>query len=266
MKNLQTLENIRQLPAKLGMGHQIGSASDLSRKQLGEAFIPVRTAVVRALQHVDDSRRVCVQAGQLLRELKARCQHGEFLDLVEEFIPEISARTATTWMRAAESVTRALKFPDAIEVDSVITPLSEIIAGDDKKLSKEAKALKQLWFNFTEGKTIKDCIAGVVIDGDADSRIDRAINGKTKGGAGGDRKDFPRFIARHLRCVTSMLVIKKSGRPAKARALAADQRANIGAAFDGALKQWPRWTIEIISQTVRQELKLSDEQRTARQS
>ena len=181
------------------MGHQIGSASDLTRKQIGLAFAPLRTAVVKALQHVDDSRRVCVQAGQLLREMKERCAHGEFLDLVEEFIPEISARTATTWMRAAESVTKALNMPQAIDVDSVVTPLSEIIGADDKKLSDEGRKLKQQWFNFTEGKTIKDCIAGVVVDGDAAHRIDRAINGKTKGGKGNvDRKDYPLFIGRKL--------------------------------------------------------------------
>jgi len=266
MIKLAIVQKLQQIPRKTDMGHQNESAFVLTNKELGQAFIPVREAVVRALHHVDDSRRVCVQAGQMLRELKVRCDHGDFEELVEKYIPEVSIQTCRTWMRAAESVTKALSFPNVIEVDSVVTPLSEIIGGDDAKLSKQAKALKQQWFSFTEGKTIKDCIAGVVVDGDADSRISRAINGKTKGGAGGDRKDFPTFIARHLQANTSMLVIKKKGHPPKMRQLAADQQANICASFNAALRQWPRWLVENIAEAGRQELKLSEEQRAARKS
>jgi len=239
------------------MGHQIRSS-----------FVFAREVCLAALKHVDASRQQCVQAGQVLRELKANktvCEHGDFLELVDQYIPEISIRTAQTWMRAAESVTKALNLPDVIEIDAVVTPLSEIIGADRTKLSKQGAALAQQWFNFTEGKTIKDCIAGVVVDGDDAHRIDRAINGKTKGGAGGDRKDFPTFVARHLRAISSMLLVRKAGRPVKERALAADQRTAIAASFNGTFKQMPRWVLENAKETIAQELKLSESERAARQ-
>jgi len=233
---LQTLQNIRNIPAKAGMGHQNESS-----------FRFARTAVIAALKHVDSSRQMCVQAGQLLRELKASIDHGDFTALLEQYIPEISEQTARTWMRAAESVTKALKFPDSIEIDSVVTPLSEIIGADRSKLTKQAQALAQQWFNFTEGKTIKDCIAGVVVDGDDAHRIDRAINGKTKGGAGGDRKDFPTFIGRKLSQLTTHLEHYKK--------FSAPQLERTELLTRQVVKKWPSGYLELLQKEIKEELK-----------
>ena len=219
---------------------------------IGTSFRFAREACLAALKHVDDSRQMCVIAGQKLRELKADkviCQHGDFIDLVEKYIPEISRQTATTWMRAAESVTRALGFPAVIEIDSVVTPLSEILAGDRSKLSKAGQKLAQAWFDFTEHKTIKVCIAGVVVDGDPDSRIVRAINGKMAKGAGGggDRKDFPTFIGKKLSQLTTHLQSYKN--------FTGPQLERVEQLTKQNFAKMPSGYLELVMKIVREELK-----------
>src|ERR1017187_9888105 len=99
MKNIQVIhQNLRNLPAKTGMGHQIESSFQFARE-----------ACLRAIDHLNGSRQMCVIAGQMLRELRDRCAHGEFMPLIEEHIPEVSHQTVLTWIRAAEAVTRYLK-------------------------------------------------------------------------------------------------------------------------------------------------------------
>lgn len=236
-KQLQAVQKINQLATKVGMGHQNESS-----------FRFAREVCLAALKHVDESRQQCVRAGQILRELKASSDHGDFEALLEKNIPEISAQTARTWMRAAESVTKALKMPDSIDVDSVVTPLSQIIGGDPATMSPDARKLQQAWFDFTEGKTIKDCIAGVVVDGDASSRIDRAINGKTKGGKGNvDRKDFPTFIGKKLSDLSTHLEHYKK--------FSAPQLERTEFLFRQAIAKWPSGVLELVVKEAREELK-----------
>lgn len=153
----------------------------------------LRTVVMDALSSVDDARQKCMAAGQFLNELKEAHKHGDFMELVARTVPEISERTARDWMRAAANVLKALPM-GAIDIEA-----SVILNTPDAELTEEQLEWKQGWFDFTNGKTIKECLNGVIVDGDEPHRIDRAINGKTKGGSGGDRKDFPLFSAVKLK-------------------------------------------------------------------
>lgn len=122
-----------------------------------------------------------------------------FEAFLARIVPEIHVDTARRWMRAAGNVARALPpAPGAIDVEAEVVAPSEILVTPDDELGEEAREWKQGWLDFTADKTIRECLEGVFVDGDDEHRVDRAINGKMKGGAGGDRKDFPFYVARHL--------------------------------------------------------------------
>lgn len=148
-----------------------------------------------ALHACENAAQKCLAAGQALNEAK-EYSNGDFMETVAKLVPEVSHKTATTWMRAAANIARALPpMPDCLDIESI----SELLSTPDSELPAEALGWKQGWFDFTADKTIKECLNGVLVEGDDDHRIDRAINGKTKGGAGGDRKDFPLFVAVKLK-------------------------------------------------------------------
>lgn len=155
----------------------------------------LRAVCIAALEAVENAVQKCLAAGQMLNEFKAALPHGGFLDWRAKNLPEISEDTAQRWMRGAANVANALPPVDsAIEIEA-----SVILSTPDAELSPVALEWKQAWFDFTADKTIKECLSGVFVGGDEDHRIDRAINGKTKGGTGGDRKDFPLFVAVKLK-------------------------------------------------------------------
>ena len=92
--------------------------------------------------------------------------------------------------------------------------ISSILTTSDDELSTEDRKYKQAWLDFTADKTIKQCLDGVCVEGDDAHRVDRAVNGKTKGGAGQtDRKDFPLFIAVKLKDIAAHLNHFKSMTP-----------------------------------------------------
>lgn len=190
---------------------------------------------------------------------------------VAKHIPEIHHDTANAWMRAATNVAKALKFGDSIEIEATVIPLSKLLSAPIEELPEGAHEFRQAWFDFTADKTIKDCINGVMVDGDPAHRIDRAINGKMKGGyRGEDRKAFDTFIAVKLSHITSSLVLKRQ-MPGTAttvfstwRKLPAAQQAAIGTAFAAELEMWPSWLVEVIADKAKQELKKSDGERASR--
>lgn len=154
----------------------------------------LRPICLEALEACENASQKCLAAGQALNEAKEIC-NGDFMDLVAKELPEVTHRTATTWMRAAANIAKALPpVPDSIDIEA-----SAILTLPDAELSDEAREWKQQWFDFTADKTIKECLNGVFVEGDEAHRVDRAVNGKTKGGAGGDRKDFPLFVAVKLK-------------------------------------------------------------------
>lgn len=158
----------------------------------------IRTVVQEAIDAVEHATQKCLTAGQLLNDYKEKVGFGSFMEWRREAFPKISDDRFERWMRAAANVARALPAP-AIDVTSEVIPLSEIISTPDDELPAAALQWKQQWFEFTADKTIKECMEGVCVEGDEAHRADRAINGKTKGGAGGDRKDFPLFVAVKLK-------------------------------------------------------------------
>lgn len=173
----------------------------------------VRELVNAALKAAGEASQKCLAAGQALNEMRERLAQPRvngrfeetggngFEDWIRQNIPDVGLTTARTWMRAAANVVKALPpapaAGDIIDVEAI--SVSSILSTPSDELPEEARAWRQTWLDFTSHKTIKECLAGVFIDGDADHRVDRAINGKMKGGAGGDRKDFPLFVARKLR-------------------------------------------------------------------
>jgi hypothetical protein len=63
----------------------------------------------------------------------------------------------------------------------------------------------QILLEYISGKTMQECLQGVIVEGDPEHRLTRAQNGMAKGGAGGDRKDWPGFIETKLRHINEHL-------------------------------------------------------------
>jgi hypothetical protein len=206
----------------------------------------VRAAVVSALAAVDNARQQCIIAGYLLNEAKShlfgrvassllpsangRNQHSDspgWHEWLEVNVPEVSRQTAETWMRAAANVAKALASDTTYDIEAEAIPMSRLLTAPVEELSDAAREYRQAWFDFTADKTIKDCLNAVTVDGDPAHRTDRAINGKTKGGKGGDRKAFERFAVIKLRELNEHLSHWKT--------MSALQRAEITAAFVAAL-------------------------------
>ena len=210
----------------------------------------LKAVVLEAVDAVDNARQKCMAAGHALNEARAKLAypHGHrgnftganddgFMEWLSKAVPEISERTARYWMEAASNILKAL-------------PAS-------------VRAWRQTWLDFTADKTIKQCVAGVFLDDDAQAsrRLLNAINGKTshRAGGGGDRKDYPTFITRKLRQITGHVVTRKNRHsPASWREIDADQRSKICLSFDLAISTWPKWLLEIVEASAKRELRLSD--------
>ena len=245
----------------------------------------LRDIVRQALVTTNRAVRDCLAAGQALNEARVafsrrRGQGGEFAEwddgngwteFIEKNLPEISERTAQRWMKAAANVMRVVgdgqwqnSAGQVIDVEAI--SFSKILATADDELSADSRELKQVWMDFTERKTIKECLAGVFVEGDDSSRSDRAMNGLTaRQTSGAERRDYPAFITRKLKEMTEHLVVKGTRNSAPhAREIEADQRAKIMAAFDGAMSVWPQWLLEMLRSASTRELKLGEVVRAVR--
>lgn len=186
-----------------------------------------------------------IYVGQLLNEQKALVGHGHWLPWLAANCPEISQDTARRWMDAAEAVlTKALKLPPVIEA----LPLSQVISTPEEELPEAAREARQLVFDFTAGKTIKECLAAVVVEGDEPHRITRAHNGRTQGGSRGeDRKDWPKFVGLHLSDISAHLDHWKQFTGA--------QVETVEAKFKAAVGKWPSPLLESLKRAIAEELK-----------
>ena len=166
----------------------------------------LRLAVLAAQTAVEGAKQKCLAAGQLLNEIRARLAHGEFTPWLAKQVPEISADTAQRGMRAAAHIAQALPPPDAAGAGTALA-VSEILTRSDRELSPENLRYKQSWFDFTAGKSIKDCLTAVLVEGNGARRVDRAVNARRPGGTtqAGDRQDFPVFIASRLKDIAARL-------------------------------------------------------------
>lgn len=157
------------------------------------AFIPlIRAAAAETKESAVETVHRALRTGHVLNQAKLACGHGNFLQWVEGNIPEINLRTAQRWMGAAANVIACSK----VNLALLPEPFMEM---DVVSLSEEAAEERQMLLGFLEDKTIKDCLMGVVTEGDEPHRITRAHNGRNaKQTRGDERKDYPKFIGLHL--------------------------------------------------------------------
>ena len=150
-----------------------------------------------AMTKMDEAARYALVAGQWLCELKDAIEHGEFENAVRQHCPWFrnrSIRTLQDWTRAAAKVAEQIQTP---LVDVGLKPSEILWASQEsiKNLPSAAQAYRTEWFTLIRDRTIKDCIAGL-FGGDAEGcDVERAINGKFKGGTNqfDDRKGFSNF-------------------------------------------------------------------------
>ena len=195
----------------------------------------VRSIVLDALDASFHAGQKCLLAGYFLGEQKARLgrtshdekssvhgrnQHSDepgWLAWLAANIPEISQPTAYRWMSAAATVAIALKMrppgealPAGSDMDvaSEVLPISRLLTMPEAEVPEASRKMRQDWFDFTAHKTIKECLSGVLIDGEPEAGMKRAVNGKGLGGAGRqDRKEFGKFFARALGIATSQVAL-----------------------------------------------------------
>lgn len=148
------------------------------------------------------------------------------------------------WMRGARNVLLTafkLRSP-LIEIDGIdgrvqTLGFSQMLSLPPAELSDQARGYRQQFFDFTADLTMKECVDGA-FDGDDESRMTRAHNGRTKGGRGGDaasdRKDYGFFFGVHMLVLSKHVQDfdrLKDKRPA--------QRAEIDAALRGFILGGP---------------------------
>ena len=180
----------------------------------------LRWTVLKAVNSTTKAVQDCLIAGQALNEARAaltqaRGRHGTFdttgddgfMEFVKKNLPEIHHDTANRWMRAAHKVLRAVIGGDLPEDEPLLSrfdvPVSVLLGDAGDNPTDEQREFRDAWFEFTSNKTIKACLGGVFVDGEDSVRADRAINGATMGGSGGDRKDYPAFALTKLRHIST---------------------------------------------------------------
>lgn len=142
---------------------------------------------------------------------KTKSKGDQFTQWLADHCPEIGERTAYRWMELSSRVASTLELPPALSVGNSVEgiehlSLSHILTMPEDELPESARETRQLVFDFMAGKTMKECLAGVVVEGDEPHRITRAHNGanakQTKGAA---RKDYPLFTAVKLKDISAHL-------------------------------------------------------------
>lgn len=139
--------------------------------------------------------------GALLNEAKEIVGHGDFLAYRKKTLPGLSDDRAERYMRASHNIV------NQVDLNGSGVPVSMLLSVEADELPNDAaREAQQLLFDFTKDKTIRDCLAAVVVDGDEPHRITRAANGKKHGGTKGeDRKNYPQFIGEKLADVSAHL-------------------------------------------------------------
>ncbi len=226
----------------------------------------IRAAIREAMESVATATEKAFIAGLLLLEehderVGSRAnQHSadddKFGLWIESTFPEVSRRTAYNWMKAAANLTRCSGVGPILEVEGKTVALSNLLTMPEAELSDDARTYRQQWFDFTKDVTIKDAMDGVFAGGDKEHRITRAFNGKNAKGSGGsgNRKNFPGFTAVKLRHITTFVTKK----------LTANEQSRISSAFSASLQKWPAWLLKEMAETIKAELKLSEEERAGR--
>ncbi|HOC56639.1 MAG TPA: hypothetical protein PKI20_13535 [Verrucomicrobiota bacterium] len=178
---------------------------------LASLQMAVRAAVGFATRAIQD----CLLAGQALNEARVLFQRnrgpggafeswdyaGGFEEFVCTNLPEISLVTAQRWMRASRNVLMAVVGEELPEADPLLDRFglapSVVLRKPDAELDAEALLFKRNWFYFTENRTLKSCLGGILVG------ADRSVNGSVLGGGGGDRRDYADFTLRKLQNIST---------------------------------------------------------------
>jgi hypothetical protein len=229
----------------------------ISKAVAGKVDVPaLRAAVDELLSSLAVAREKYHRVGLMLIEAKNAVGHGNFQVWAETNLPDVPHRTLTRWMEAAQSALTITKLPLKISDGrgGVIDISSVVSSAVPDNLGEEAREARQLYLDFIGDKTLQDCVDAAAIYGEKPTKMRRAVGGLSGGYKGEDRKAFDAFIARDLRRIGSHL----------RHNLSPGQMTRICGAFDAAAKGWPREVLQIISETAKRELKLSDPERAAR--
>ncbi len=215
-----------------------------AKSELSAAECVIRAAIHDAMQHAETAVQKAIHVGFLLLEAKPLVGHTNFQAWISKSFPEISYPTANRWMNAAQCTLTAA----GVQPHLLSMPVSEVFSTASKDLPQPAQEAQQLLLDFTLGKTIKECMAGVIVDGDEPHRITRAANGKKHGGtAGEDRKDYPKFIGQKLSDVSAHL--KNWQHFTGAQILTTEDK------FKSALAKWPTPILNTLKKLITEELK-----------
>lgn len=181
--------------------------------------------------------------GALLNEAKELVGHGEFIAYRRKTLPALSDDRAERYMRASQNVVRQVDLSGSpVAVSMLLSAPADDLPDD------AAREAQQLLFDFTRDKTIRDCLAAVVIDGDEAHRITRAANGKKHGGTKGeDRKNWPQFIGEKLSDITAHLKHWKS--------YTGPQLEDIGTKIKSFVGRVPTPFLTMLKDAINQELK-----------
>jgi hypothetical protein len=238
-------------------------------------------AIVAARDATENARSKCLIAGQMLNEVQAALPHGEFQPWIEKYLPEIPYRTAARWSRAAANIEKALPEKLEVVIDIEAVTVSAVLTMPDAELTAEQRRYKQAWFDFTNGRTIKECLDGVFVDGDEAHRVDRAVNGMIKGGVGSpmaaNRKDVPFHVAKKLKEMGEHLLLfdkldagmrSETEQVIRCAILGDDVRIRkVLFQYSGAVRRgrkksrmWPKAFCQVALKALQERLRLNDEE------
>jgi hypothetical protein len=250
--------------------------------QIAEYVLAAKTAVDAAVPKAIIAGQMLIERRQVLFYEHSYLPYREALEKAVQPDPTFEAwymtvcpfhcrRTANRWMAAAGRVMCFLleedrRFPpSAMEIDGEKLPISFVLTAPEADCTPAMLDFREKFKTFLADKTLANA-AATVIDGESEAhRITRAANGKLKryAGGSGDRKDYPRFIARALSNITSFLSVKKNGKIVGFRNLDSDQRARVLAAFDVAISSLPDWVMDHNRAVLLRESKIPEIQRLA---
>ena len=196
-----------------------------------------RHAIHEAMSQAQIAVRHALIAGHLLIEIKELVGHGQFEDAVVKYFPEIDPRRARRWMDiAARSLVAS-----GVEIET------RLLSAPSSDLTEQQQEDRQTYFDFTNGKTLKE-LRECVVDGEDAHRITRAHNGRTAGGTKGeDRRDWPVFIRRKLSDISTHL--------RSWRTMTGAQTEAIEAAYKIEISKWPAPLLETLKKTINDEIK-----------
>ena len=226
-----------------------------------------------ALSAADNAVREAVKAGAALLQVKESLEHGEFEAWCDKAVP-VSQRTIRVWMQLCTEVpSQALRGDDrfqlgaggVIEVEGQSVTVDMLLTAPEEELTDAQREGRQLLMDFTANKTIRQCLAGIVVEGDEPHRLKRAANGRNaRQTRGEDRKDWPLFalnklkdLDAHLSHWDSMTESQRTELKAVVRAAVIGDSVTL-AKRPGATRTfeaWPKELIMVLSETCRELLR-----------